>query len=174
MIVILGALKQENVDLRRQMIIEETLTERNFRIYKGKYKNKDVLLGQTGMGRENAEQATEFILEHYTTEALISIGFAGALVEDLKIGDIILSKTLYQGEEETKEGLEIQNPICSDANLISAAGTKQDGTLGFSLVSSITIIRAVSDTLKDTLQPFERFLDSGITFTETLIKQERT
>lgn len=203
MLVILGALKEEIAGLRRQMIIEETLIESNLHIYKGKYKNKDVLLGQTGMGRENAEQATEFILDHYPAEALISIGFAGALVENLKIGDILLSKSLYLEEVETKEGTEIQNPICSDASLISAAGTRQNNTPGFSQVSSVTVvkpvskpkeklilgktfhaeaadmesywigrmastrsipfisIRAVSDTVKDKLPPFERFLVSG-------------
>lgn len=204
MLVILGALKEEIADLRRKMIIEETSSEQNYHIYKGKYKNKDVLLGQTGLGQENAERATEFILERYPATALISLGFTGALVEELKIGDIVLSTTLYSREGQTEETPKIQSAIYPDANLISIAiETQKVKMTGFPQVSSVTVanpitdpkeklalgktfhaevvdmesywiaritsarripflsIRAVSDTVKDTLPPFDRFLNSG-------------
>jgi adenosylhomocysteine nucleosidase len=204
MLVLLGALGGEIAGLRRQMVIEEASTERDYRIYKGKYGSKNILLGQTGLGKENAERATKFILERHPAEALICLGFAGALIEGLKVGDIILSTTLYSGDDQTQEGLRLRSPSYSDANLVSIATENQKVKMArFFKGSSVTVanpvsepkaklalgkafraevvdmesywiariasvnripflsIRAVSDTVKDTLPPFDQFLNSG-------------
>ena len=79
MLAIVGALKEEMVDLQRRMSLEQTFAWWRCRIYRGNYAKRDVLLLQTGTGKERAEIATRFILEHYPVTALISLGFAGAL-----------------------------------------------------------------------------------------------
>jgi len=201
MLVILGALKEEIADMRSKMIIEDTFVEQNSRIYKGKYRDMDILLGQTGIGKENAERATEFILGKYPVSTIISLGFSGALVDDLKVGNVVLNTTLHSEETQQKERQETQNPIYSDANLVSTAtGTQEIKT---SQVSSVTManpivdpekklllgktfhaevvdmesywiarkasassipflgVRAISDTAKDKLPPFDQFLNSG-------------
>jgi len=119
MLALLGALKEEIKGLRRSMVLEETITQRGYHMYRGKYGNKAILLVQTGCGRERVERVTEFILEHYPITALISFGFGGALTEGLRVGDIILCSTLYCGNGQTNGEAELGNPYHSDASLVS-------------------------------------------------------
>jgi adenosylhomocysteine nucleosidase len=43
----------------------------------------------TGIGRENAEKAAREFLSSYTPSLLMTCGFAGGLIPELKIGDVI-------------------------------------------------------------------------------------
>ncbi len=95
MLALLGAFGQEIVDLRRQMVVTEAFAGRGCILYRGKLENRDVVLVKTGMGKERAENATEFMLDRYPVSAIISLGFAGALAPDLSIGDIVVCSTLH-------------------------------------------------------------------------------
>lgn len=114
MLALLAALKEEIVDLRKSIALQESYTWQDCYIYAGAYKGKAVLLAQTGIGKERAEAATRFILERYPVTALVSLGFAGALVDNLQVGDVILCSTLYSDNGVAKE-----NPCSSDATLVS-------------------------------------------------------
>ena len=141
MLAILGAFGQEIVDLRRQMVIEEVVAERDCRLYRGKFKNRDTLLVQTGMGKERAENATQFILERYPVTAIISLGFAGALTPELRIGDVVVCSTLYcaPGLEQEEQRVE---PCAPDANLLSLASQGPgDRATRFCLGSSVTVLQ---------------------------------
>jgi len=133
MLAILGAFGQEIVDLRRRMVIEEVVAERHCKLYRGKYENRDALLVKTGMGKERAESATKFILERYPVTAVISLGFAGALAPELRIGDVVVCSTLYC--DSTEE-------VCaSDAHLLSLASQGPEGfAAGFCLGSGVTAL----------------------------------
>ena len=203
MLAIMGAFEQEIADLRRQMAIEESVTGPRCRLYGGKLRNRDILLVQTGMGRERAENATRFALERYPVTAIISIGFAGALAPELNIGDVVVCSKLYfvPRPEEEEQALE---PYAADANLLALAsqGTG-DTAIPFSIGRGVTVlqlnadslnmqelsdtlnvhiidmesywiagiastwkipfiaIRSISDTIRESVQPFDRILDSG-------------
>ena len=146
MLVLLGAMREEIADLQRQMIIEETYTEQGYGIYKGKYGNKDVLLAQTGIGKEKAERTAKYILEHYPITALICLGFAGALAKGLEIGDVILSTTLHCEDNQTPGKLELQSPFCSDINLFSIASqTQEDIGSVFYQASIVTVLNPICE-----------------------------
>jgi adenosylhomocysteine nucleosidase len=202
MLALLGAFGQEIVDLRRQMVIEEVVAERDCKLYRGKFGNRDALLVQTGMGKERAENATQFILERYPVTAIISLGFAGALTPELKIGDVVVCSTLHCAPslEQEEQGVE---PCAPDANLLSLASQGSgDRAIGFCLGSGVTVsqldsstqkmqelsetfhahivdmesywiarialarqipfiaIRSVSDTIQDSVKPFDQVLAS--------------
>lgn len=53
--------------------------------------SKAAALVRSGVGREKATKATEGIIREFHPEVIISAGFCGALVEDLSVGDIIVS-----------------------------------------------------------------------------------
>ena len=204
MLVLLGALKQEIAGLKSRAVIEETLTGPDCLIYKGKYKGKDILIGQTGIGKERAEKAAGYILERYPAAALISLGFAGALVENLKIGNIVLYNILLCGDYQMKPDQDLQTIFHSDNRLIAKAlegkNTEADGLHKVNNITTVMPvvnskekaslaesydaqavdmesywiariaskrgvpflgIRAVSDTVRDTLPPFDRFINSG-------------
>ena len=148
MLAILGAFGQEIVDLRRQMVIEEVVAGRLCRVYRGKFKNRDTLLVKTGMGKERAEYATRFILERYPVTAIISLGFAGALSPELKIGDVVVCSTLHgaPGLEQEEQMLE---PCAPDANLLSLASQGSgDRATRFCLGSGVTVLQLDSSTQK--------------------------
>jgi nucleoside phosphorylase len=48
------------------------------------------LLVQSGMGRERAERALEFVLYRYRPSSLVSLGFGGALAARLRAGDLVV------------------------------------------------------------------------------------
>ncbi len=147
MLAITGAFGQEVVDLRRQMVIEESVARCGFRLYRGKLKSKDTLLVQTGMGRQRAENATQFVLERYPVTAIISLGFAGALNPELRIGDVVVCSTLYG---QTGSGQEKQDEPCApDANLLSLASQGAgDRATRFHLGSGVTVLQLNASTQK--------------------------
>ena len=148
MIAILGAFGQEIVDLRRQIVIEEVVYRRDFRLYRGKLKNKDTILVRTGMGKERAENATQFVLEHYPVTAIISLGFAGGLAPELRIGDVVVCATLYgqPGPGEEKQRLE---PLAPDANLLSLASQgRVDRAAPWYLGCGVSVLQLNSSTQK--------------------------
>lgn len=53
--------------------------------------NKKVALVKSGIGRERAIKAAEKVISEFHPEIIISAGFCGALVENLKVGDIVIS-----------------------------------------------------------------------------------
>lgn len=203
MLALLSALKEETADVRRHMLCEEISGQEGCRIFRGSYRNKAILLIQSGMGKERTERATNFILEHYPVTALVSLGFAGALTEEAKVGDIFLCSTLYSDNGETPGKNEEDNPYHSDPGLVSLACQAPDTTAKLRQGSSVTTtqlvsqfesrqalgkifqadivdmesywtariasakgvpflaIRAISDSMRDNLPPFDRMLDSN-------------
>jgi adenosylhomocysteine nucleosidase len=141
MLAITGAFGQEIVDLRRQMVIEEAVAGRGFRLYRGKLKNKDTLLVQTGMGKQRAENAAQFALERYPVTAIISLGFAGGLNPELRIGEVVVCSTLHgqPGSGQKEQRLE---PLAPDASLLSLASQGPGGRLG----SGVTVLQLNSST----------------------------
>jgi adenosylhomocysteine nucleosidase len=59
--------------------------------YRGRYGGMDCLAVIGGAGRENAAAAARTLVEHHPVNALISMGYAGALSPELARGDIALS-----------------------------------------------------------------------------------
>ncbi len=140
MLAILGAFGQEIVDLRRQMVIEEVVAGPFCRVYRGKLHSRDTLLVKTGMGKERAENATNFILERYPVTAIISLGFAGGLAPELKIGDVVVCSKLLgiTGVEQEDQMLE---PYTPDAGLLALASQGPgDRAISFCLGSGVTVL----------------------------------
>lgn len=53
--------------------------------------NRNIALIRCGMGMENAKKAAEIIINDFHPEVIVSAGFCGALVENLDVGDIVIS-----------------------------------------------------------------------------------
>jgi len=140
----MGALKQEVAGLKKYMAVEETLTWQHCQIYRGNCEKSDILLLQTGIGRERAETAARYVLEHYPVTAVISLGFAGALTRESKVGDIIVCSTLYC-EDGLRRLPKPGEAYFSNGDLVSLLVRSLEGTrLRFSNGSSVTVARPVS------------------------------
>ena len=147
-ILLLGAFAQEIDGLRRQLDVEEVIAEKNYKLYRGSYENRDILLVQTGMGKERAESATNSVLEHYPVTAIVSLGFAGGLNPELEIGDVVFCSTLYHANGSGQEDPEAK-PCTSDTNLISLASECPEDIGASCLIGScVTVLELESDTQK--------------------------
>jgi len=121
-------------------------------IYSGEY---DIVIARSGMGAERSEKTAERVIGEYKPDLIISAGFCGALVDELKIGDVIVSdlkdrklfcspKPLFTCEEKTaafhKEGAIVVDMESSGvAEAAAKAGTRY------------LAVKAVSDTLLEEL-----------------------
>lgn len=114
MIALLGALKQEISGLRKRMTITETVSNDVYILYRGTWKGREVLLAQTGMGRRRAQATTQWLVDHYPITALVSFGFAGALTDELKVGDVVLYSSVHCANVEACP----QRVIVSDETLL--------------------------------------------------------
>lgn len=65
-------------------------------VWTGKINNVWCVLAKSGVGKVNAGRTTQVILDKFETFAVINTGAAGALDENLKIGDIVISTGLIQ------------------------------------------------------------------------------
>ncbi|MFC2078456.1 5'-methylthioadenosine/S-adenosylhomocysteine nucleosidase [Candidatus Bipolaricaulota bacterium] len=95
MIAVLGALREEVSWLRKRMDVQETFSEATCTMWQGTLRGQDIVLAQTGMGKQRAQAATQLVLERYPVSTLISFGFAGALVEQLRAGDLVLYSAVH-------------------------------------------------------------------------------
>ncbi len=83
-------MKDEVAGLLRQMSLQETAVPVGWRLFMGNLAGRGVLVAQSGIGRERVERAAQFLLNRYPLSCLVSFGFAGALVPELKAGDLVI------------------------------------------------------------------------------------
>jgi len=144
MIALSGAFSQEIAGLRRQMAVEEVAANPVCRVYRGQLAGKPCLLLQTGIGRKRAENATRFVLERYPVTAMISLGFAGALTPDLRIGDVVVCSSVRRASGFGKDEGEAE-PYAADASLLAlASGGPEDESTRFPAGTCVTTPRVVS------------------------------
>jgi nucleoside phosphorylase len=120
-------------------------------LYQGTIENRRVLLALSGVGREPAREASYRLCSEGAGE-LISAGFCGALVSDLKVGDLVTHRiiTVDRPARTAKERIaltERTNPVAVDmeSQAVIEAGTRRG--------VPIRVCRIVSDRLEDDLTP---------------------
>jgi len=145
MLALLGALSEEIGDIKRQMVIEKVAAGSDCNLYQGKFENRDILLVETGLGKQRAEAATRFILQNYTVTALVSLGFAGALNGELEVGDVVVCSTLHCANGQMQKATKSET-FHSDARLVSlATGVTEDAGVKIRCGSSVTASHLISN-----------------------------
>ena len=143
MIAVFGAVREEVAYLRRGMRVEETVSGSTCRAYRGTYLGREFLLVQTGIGEERAKAATRFILDHYPVTTLVSVGFAGALAEDLEASDVVLCSVIHCAQDGTAES---SNSYRSGADVLSlATRALESAPVDFHCGGGVTVSQLVLD-----------------------------
>ena len=75
--------------------IEETIMY-DLKIFKGEINNKKYILVRSGVGKVNAARTSQILIDKFDIEYIINIGSAGALNDNLNIGDIVIGTELIQ------------------------------------------------------------------------------
>lgn len=101
MIGIIGAMDAEVQLLTEQM---ESLREEKVgfaRFYVGQLFGKECVVGRCGVGKVHAAMCAQSMILKYAPQVIVNIGVAGALVDELKIGDIVVAKAAVQHDMDT-------------------------------------------------------------------------
>ncbi|MCT4565079.1 MAG: 5'-methylthioadenosine/adenosylhomocysteine nucleosidase [Maledivibacter sp.] len=93
---IIGAMDEEIEILKELMEIKENNNIAGMNFYVGKLKNKEVVLVRSGIGKVNAAVCTQILASNYKVSHIINTGVAGAVHEDLDVGDIVISSDVIE------------------------------------------------------------------------------
>lgn len=96
MIGIIVAEIQEMEAIKEIMENINSIDVYNFKIYTGKINDQDVLLVRGGVGKVNSARVCQVITDKFHLDAIINVGSAGGLNDNLNIGDIVVGEKLVQ------------------------------------------------------------------------------
>lgn len=120
MIGIIGAMDVEVQGIKNKMYDIEEINYLDSIFYKGKIRDKEVVLCKSGVGKVNAAITTSILLYHFDIDFVINIGTAGGMRSDQETLDIVISDRVIQYDFDTSylDGPEGLGIYCqSDKNL---------------------------------------------------------
>lgn len=93
---IIGAM-QEEVDSLIKIIENKNIIKKNkLEFYTGIHKNQELIIVKCGVGKVNAAMCTQLLIDLFKPDYIINIGVAGAVSDEVNIGDIIISTNLME------------------------------------------------------------------------------
>ncbi|MEI7941887.1 MAG: 5'-methylthioadenosine/adenosylhomocysteine nucleosidase [Candidatus Riflemargulisbacteria bacterium] len=95
-IALLGAMPEEVSKLVENMSVSKEHQWNDFTIYEGTLENKKVIVAKSGVGKVMAALFTQYLVDKFSISQIIFTGLAGALADDLNIGDILIANDLVQ------------------------------------------------------------------------------
>ena len=146
MLAIVAVLEQELAPLRKRLGARVAESEAGFRLYRGELSGRPLVLVQTGMGAARAEAAATSLVKRYELGAVLSVGLAGALKEDLRVGDLLIASqvNLLEGEMG-QDPPAMSDGLACDPRLVElAVGAAQRTGLAFRQSASLTVPGLVS------------------------------
>ena len=93
---IIFAMKEELDELLN--IVEKNNEYKIFDLdfYECTYKDKSLVLVESGIGKVNAARATQILIDNMEVEYIFNIGVAGSVNKDVKVMDIVIGERLVQ------------------------------------------------------------------------------
>ena len=101
MIGIIGAMKIEIEKINEAMEEKREARVSGILFTSGKLYGKDVVTAVCGIGKVFAAICAEAMILKYEPDIIINTGVAGALADDLDIGDIVISESVLQHDMDT-------------------------------------------------------------------------
>ena len=95
-IAILGAMQEEIEPLLEYFDDVEVVEYAKNKYYKAKYNSHKIIIAYSKIGKVFATLTATTLIEKFGAEVLLFSGVAGAISDDLKIGDLIVAKGLCQ------------------------------------------------------------------------------
>ncbi|WP_187647046.1 5'-methylthioadenosine/adenosylhomocysteine nucleosidase [Nitrosophilus labii] len=95
-IAIMGAMPEEIEPLLSYMKDIKSFEVANNRYYEAKYKGLEVVIAYSKIGKVFASLTASVMIQHFKAQKLLFSGVAGAINDELKIGDLIAATKLCQ------------------------------------------------------------------------------
>ena len=89
-IAIMGAMPEEIEPIIEKLENKKEITYAKNRYYEGVYKGKEVVVAYSKIGKVFSSLTASILLEKFKCDVLLFSGVAGAISNDLKVGDLIL------------------------------------------------------------------------------------
>lgn len=93
---IIGAMDEEVYLLKEKMSLRETVELAGMTFYGGSLENKEVVIVRSGIGKVNAAICAQILISNFHVTAIINTGVAGAIKEDLEVGDLVISTDVLE------------------------------------------------------------------------------
>ena len=93
---IVAAMESEIAAIKEATEIEQTYTVAGLDFCVGQVDQTNVVVVECGMGKVNAALATQILIDRFQVTAIINIGCAGSLNDELDIGDFVVSTEVVQ------------------------------------------------------------------------------
>lgn len=93
---IIGAMDEEVMTLKERMDILEVRSIASLEFYMGTIGEAFLVLVMGGIGKVNAAMCTQILIDCFHVDAIINTGVAGALSDELEIGDVVISSDMVQ------------------------------------------------------------------------------
>ncbi len=99
---LMGAMQEEITLLVSQMIVrmQETIAERTY--YVGELFDREVVVVFSRWGKVASSSTATTLITHFGVDEIIFTGVAGAVSNDLRIGDVVVANELYQYDMDTR------------------------------------------------------------------------
>lgn len=101
---IVGAMYEEIAYFLDKVNDYETKEINNFLFYTGNYKNKEIVLVESGIGKVYAGILATTLISNFDIDILINVGVAGGLVGKVNIGDVVLGEKIFYGDVDVSSG----------------------------------------------------------------------
>ncbi|MBC2851453.1 5'-methylthioadenosine/adenosylhomocysteine nucleosidase [Cetobacterium sp. 8H] len=93
---IIGAMNEEVIQLKEEMILENTREIGGYNFFKGTLLGKNIVLVECGIGKVNAAICSTLLIQEFNVDKVLFTGVAGALNPEINIGDIVVSTDLVE------------------------------------------------------------------------------
>lgn len=113
---IIGAMDVEVEGLKAVMDEPEIEVVSSVKYYKGKINGTECVVATAGVGKVNAAVCTQTMILKYSPDAIINIGVAGSLADELGTGDIAVADKVVEHDMDT-------TPLGDEAGFITGIDT---------------------------------------------------
>lgn len=96
MTLVLGAMDGEVAAITAGMDVDSRGEWRGFPVVRGSISGAPVVVSRTGVGKSLSAMLCQHLIDEYAPERIIFTGVAGALREDLEIGDTVIAEDTMQ------------------------------------------------------------------------------
>ncbi|WP_101773206.1 5'-methylthioadenosine/adenosylhomocysteine nucleosidase [Peptostreptococcus faecalis] len=108
---IIGAMDEEVRELTSELENKKTRNIAGLNFNEGILHGKDVVVVECGIAKVNAAMCTQILISEFGVDAVINTGVAGALYDELKINDIVISTDSVQYDVDASAAGEIVGTI---------------------------------------------------------------
>ena len=99
---ILAAVSEEIAGIKQAMNISDRIRLGKSEAWPGKWQGKNIVLVRTGVGKQRAAEAALKTIEQFSPDRLLSIGYAGGLIPNLEVSDLIVAKQIVDVESSAE------------------------------------------------------------------------